>query len=172
MNHNKCIKYIYKMQNIYKNNLFNSPKSNIYHKKILYYLNGGTYETFNKQLSTKYDATKIQVESLLNPDYLNNKYQTFIDSISAYISRIKSEKEKLKITPDQTELISTKIGHFEELLQLVTQAKDILIQKMKNDEESNKNYESIKTKLLQEDTLKKEIMEIVMKQNNLQAKAP
>jgi hypothetical protein len=170
MNHSKFIKYIHKS---YKDLISNNTSdiSNIYKKKLMYYLNGGVQSViypliqFNTNLQSQFNDTKSKVDSLLMPDYLVKKYQTYIENIQAHITLIQTNlslvDQDKKIQNAQKETIKAnfedKIAKFTELIDLLTKGKEKLEEKIKIDTERqriddalNKKREELQAKYAEE----------------------
>lgn len=176
MNHSKFIKYIHKS---YKDLISNNTTviSNIYKKKLMYYLNGGAQSViyplvqFNTNLQSQFNDTKSKVDSLIMPDYLVKKYQTYIENIQAHIALIQNNTtlvdQDKKIQPQQKETIKAnfddKIAKFTELIDLLTKGKEKLEEKIKIDTERqriddalNKKKEELQAKYAEEIKIKLE----------------
>ena len=186
MNHSKFIKYIHKS---YKDLLLNNTSnisniSNIYKKKLIYYLNGGVIYPlvqFNTNLQSQYNDTKSKVDNLMMPDYLVKKYQTYIENIQAHITLIQNNTtlvdQDKKIKPPQKETMKAnfedKMAKFTELINLLTQGKEKLEEKIKKDTENqriedaiNKKKEELQTKYAEETRQKLEA-DLVTERKNL-----
>jgi hypothetical protein len=156
MNHSKFIKYIHKS---YKDLLLNNTSdiSNIYKKKLIYYLDGGVIYPvvqFNTNLQSQYNDTKSKVDNLMMPDYLVKKYQTYIENIQAHITLIQNNTtivdQDKKIQTAQKETMKAnfedKIAKFTELINLLTQGKEKLEEKIKRDTENQRIEDAINKK--------------------------